>query len=249
MRFLSTDTKHLELLLSAIELGDPQGKADASFFANHKPGGTLDSTPTPESENKWEWEERYITLLWLSQLLLAPFDLSTISSADIYTREPDITGLVWPSNAPGVTLRVVPLAIRYLASSGKERDAAKILLVRIAMRRDMQELGILDALVKWSISCFSSSSPSEAKSSYYYIGVLSFLAGSLNASMSTSDMNPYLTAIFQTLQGNLNEGIMKIISSSVVARKSIIKVLRNICVIVSRFRYIFYTCYRLTQGR
>ena len=234
MRFLSTDTKHLELLLSAIEAGDPLNNVEASFSKNYKPGTQEAPEEVEEAPDAWDWEQRYITLLWLSQLLLAPFDLATISSADKDTAAcPEIPGLVWPPNTPGVSFRVIPLAIRYLSSSGKERDAAKILLVRIAMRKDMQELGVLQALVQWAISCFNPSTIAETNSTYHYIGVLSFLAGILNASVATSDMDSYIVTIFQILQGNWHKGVMEVVYSSVVARKTVITVLRNICVIVS----------------
>ena len=92
MRFFSTETRHLELVLSALEQGGDGRHADAG--------------------DAWDWEERYIALLWLSQLLLAPFDLSTISSEDTSDIAPSrVPGLVWPADVPGVTLRVIPLAI------------------------------------------------------------------------------------------------------------------------------------------
>jgi len=240
VRFLSTDTKHLELLLSAIEAGDPEHDVEASFSINDEPGKEQPAPEIEESADKWEWEQRYITLLWLSQLLLAPFDLATLSSGSTNILRPEITGLVWPPNTPGVAFRVIPLAVRYLSSSGKERDAAKILLVRIAMRRDMQEIGVLHALVQWAISRFNPSLNAESKSTYHYIGVLSFFAGILNASMTTSDMDRYLPTIFQILQGDWYKGVMDVVSSSVVARKTIITVLRSICVIVSYLKLLFY---------
>lgn len=211
VRFLSTETKHLELLLSAIEAGNRQ---DGDGEKGVEP---------------WEWEERYITLLWLSQLLLAPFDLSTLSSADVQITKPDIPDFSWPSNVPGITFRVVPLAIRYLSSSGKERDAAKLLLVRIAMRRDMQHLGLLHALVQWANSRLHASS--EEISSYHYIGILSFVAGLLSSSIDTADMESYLFPIFQSLQ---TQSFIDTVQPSVVARKTSIKVLRNICVLLLR---------------
>ncbi|KAG9241211.1 tubulin folding cofactor D C terminal-domain-containing protein [Calycina marina] len=227
VRFLSTDTKHLELLLSAIEAGDVDAHQDA---------GAEDARQANEDQvaDQWEWEHRYITLLWLSQLLLAPFDLSTLSSLNTDVTPPAISGLLLPTNTPGVTLRVVSLALRYLSSSGKERDAAKILLVRIAMRRDMQALGLLDALIKWSIASFDPPEVSEQTSSYHYIGVLSFLSGILNASLATSDMDGYLGTIFRILQGEWYREVMDVVNRSVVARKAVLTVLRNICVIVLR---------------
>jgi hypothetical protein len=231
VRFLSTDTKHLELLLSAIEAGNPLDarKASGDEIDNSQPH--FQAAASTINRYVWEWEERYITLLWLSQLLLAPFDLSTLSSVNTNDEVPPVENLVWPPKTPGVTFRVLPLALRYLSSSGKERDAAKTLLVRIAMRRDMQELGVLHALIQWAISCFDPNS-TVPKSSYHYIGVLSFLAGILNASMSTSDMDPYLISIFEILQGERHKSIMNVVHASVLARKVVLKVLRNISVIV-----------------
>ncbi|TVY41842.1 Tubulin-specific chaperone D [Lachnellula occidentalis] len=208
VRFLSTETRHLELLLSAIEAGS--GKSATTSDA-------------------WGWEERYITLLWLSQLLLAPFDLASISSADtVDITQAAVPHLEWPANVPAVALRVIPLAIRFLSSSGKERDAAKILLVRIATRRDMQQLGILRSLVRWAILELQ---PSEViQPAYHYIGILSFIAGVLVSSIGTTDMSSFLPSIFQLSQDiSSSENIVfNAIHSSAVARKTVIKVLRSI---------------------
>lgn len=217
VRFWATDTKYLELLLAASESNT---RADA-----------------PSEEEKavgWDWEERYITLLWLSQLLLAPFDLASISSQETedITR-PDIPGLVWPSDIPTITLRAISLGIRYLSSSGKERDAAKVLLVRIAMRRDMQALGIQDALMQWAISCLRVNDDSGL-STYHYIGVLSFLAAILISSVGTTNMDSFVSQVFQVVQGisTGNSAAFTVINGSAVARKAIVKILRTIVVLV-----------------
>jgi tubulin-specific chaperone D len=217
VRFLNAETKYLELILSALE--EAEQNAESASFA------------------KWSWHERYIVLLWLSHLLLAPFDLSTISSIDIEELTvSDIPSFQWPPNLPGITLRVLPLAIKYLESSGKECDAAKSLLVRIAMRKDMQQLGVLHALVQWAIAALQPAEGSPAKTPYFYSGTLNFLAGVLRSSADTSDMNEYLAPIFQaahviSLKDNpVSESIM----ASAVARKTIIKVLRSVVVLLIR---------------
>lgn len=212
VRFLSTETRHLELLLSAIEHGNPVN------------GGVAKTT--------WSWEERYVTLLWLSQLLLAPFDLATISSSDFEDDNiPIIPHLKWPSKIPGISLRVIPLAIRYLSSPGKERDAAKFLLVRIAMRRDMQDLGMLKILVEWAVASFTKSK--EPKPVYHFIGILSFLAGILNSSIGTSDMAPYVPKVFSLIEdiSEAENPIFHGLQESAVARKIIIKIIRTISVL------------------
>jgi hypothetical protein len=139
--------------------------------------------------------------------------------------------LEWPANVPAVALRVIPLAIRYLSSSGKERDAAKILLVRIAMRRDMQELGILHSLVHWAVHELR---PSDiVQPVYHYIGIISFISGVLISSIGTTDMDGLLPSIFNLAQGFSGEenAVFQSIRSSAVARKAIVKVLRSIAVL------------------
>lgn len=221
VRFFSAEVKNLELLLSAIETNE---NTNGPVVSN-------DARPTIQ----WTWEERYICLLWLSHLLLAPFDLATISSADsVDTVKPDIEGLAWPDQLPGVALRVIPLAMKYLSSAGKERDSAKVLLVRLSMRRDMQELGLLHALVQWALSCLSSSNANT--SPYHYIGILSYVAGILVSSASTADMDPYLMRVFQAVQttDSHETTVLTSIKSYALARKTVIKVLRALAVILLR---------------
>lgn len=214
VRFLNVETKYLELLLSALE--------DAE---RHQDSG--------EASARWSWEERYVFLLWLSHLMFAPFDLSTISS--VYMEDVDLDGIpgfFWPSNVPGITVRLLPLAVKYLASPGRERDAAKALLVRMAMRRDMQQLGVLHALVQWALSWLRPRDGEPAQSPYKYIGVLAFLAGILASSAETSDMDKYSSTIFHTVNAipSNNDEMSRIVMSSALAKKTIIKVLRSIAV-------------------
>lgn len=228
VRFFGAETRNLELLLAAVEEAEDGGKNDA-VVEGEEGGG-----------REWTWEERYICLLWLSHLLLAPFDLSTISSAGTgRAKRPEIANLQWPKKLPSVAERVIPLAIKYLGAAGKERDAAKALLVRISMRRDMQELGLLDALVQWAMACLKSSTTLAASSSYYYIGVLSYLAGILMSSLSTADMDPYLLKVFRTVQNISDEEnvAFKTVHASAIARKTVIKVLRTIAVLALRREY------------
>ncbi|KAL8381793.1 hypothetical protein RB595_005858 [Gaeumannomyces hyphopodioides] len=252
VRFLSVETRHLERLLSALEDSE-RSAANAAAAASAAPSDDAAASQQDESAACiWTWEERYVVLLWLSHLFLAPFDLATISSVDLAEDDlPDIPGLQWPPNIPGITLRILPLALEYLGSPGKERDAARALLVRIAMRRDMQELGILNALVQWSLDALRprgkgagddngvyDAATGTHSSPYHYIGVLSFLAGMLASSSNTSDMDRYLTAVFYAAY-NISSGrdaapTSKLIASSALARKTMIKVMRSVAVLVLR---------------
>ncbi|KAF4435831.1 hypothetical protein F53441_13426 [Fusarium austroafricanum] len=194
-------------------------------------------------------EAKYLELLLLAieeseqasadDAALAPFDLSTISSVDLQdVTAPEIPGLVWPKDLPAITVRMIPLAIKYLGTPGKERDAAKALLVRMSIRRDMQQLGVLKSLIDWSLASLRPRKDQPVQTTYFYLGVLSFLAGALRASSDTSDMNPYLSTIFYAIHAisvGENEFSKRIISFA-LARKMILKVIRS--VVVLRLRQI-----------
>ncbi|KAK1640963.1 beta-tubulin cofactor d [Colletotrichum phormii] len=262
VRFLNVESRHIEPLLSALEASErASSTARPALNPLSSPqSATASSSATPVGTAQWSWEERYLVLLWLSHLLLAPFDLSTISSA---SAEPDLTlpsipDFDWPEDLPGITVRILPIAIKYLASSGKERDGARALLVRVAMRRDMQSQGVLSALVRWSLASLKPSpSPSPSSSDattpasspqppYFYIGVLSFLAGVLRSSINTSDMDAYLSSIFLTAHAVASAedasdttaaaapSVSAAIRSVAVARKMLIKVIRSVTVLLLR---------------
>lgn len=218
VRFLNVEAKYLEPLLSAVEEADERSQQ-------------------PDNERPWSWEQRYIVVLWLSHLLLAPFDLATISSTEFEdSKVPDIPNLSLADTLPGITKRIIPLGVKYLASPGKERDAAKALLVRMAMRRDMQQLGVLQSLVQWSLASLTQPVEGTADTTYFYIGVLSFLAGVLRSSSETSDMSAFLEAIFNVVYGLTVQEmeLAKHISSFAVARKMILKVIQSVVVICLR---------------
>ncbi|KAF4592456.1 beta-tubulin cofactor d [Ophiocordyceps camponoti-floridani] len=212
VRFLPVDIRCLELLLGAIE--------------------TAETRPSEGDDDGWRWEQRYVVLLWISHLLLAPFDLATVSSADVDDHHlPSLDGFVWPRQLPSIAVRLTPLAVRYLAVPGKEHDAAKALLVRLALRRDMQQLGLLDALLNWALASLQPGTSS--RTCWFYLGVLSLLAGLLTSAAETSDMDARLQTIFGHVHRlTLKEDeLSRTLVSLAPTRKTILKVMR--CVTVS----------------
>ncbi|KAF4916128.1 Tubulin-specific chaperone D [Colletotrichum fructicola] len=234
VRFLNAETRYIEPLLSALESAERSRLRQAS-----RP--SLSPLSPQSNTQQWFWEERYLVLLWLSHLLLAPFDLSTISSAaaDEQITLPSIPNFTWPSDLPGITVRILPVAVKYLASPGKERDGARALLVRIAMRRDMQSQGVLTALVNWALASLNPSPDTPPQPPYFYIGVLSFLAGVLRSSINTSDMDAHLSSIFRAAHAVASSEVEETpvsaaIRSVAVARKMLIKVIRSVTVLLLR---------------
>ena len=228
LQFLSTEAAHIELLLSALEKQSPDPKPDNSTSA---PDASTNEVVQADPDS-WGWEEHYVTLLWLSLLILNPFDLDSISSDGIQGTQNLPYGLTLPPDVSGIPLRAIPLAIRYLVSPGKASDAAKRLLVRVAMRKDMQAQGVSRALIQWATTSLRTQSDvaREAKSDHYYLGILSFLAGILRASEDTTDMDAYLWDIYDIFQ---SPSAAKLLATS-IARKISIKVQRSVCALVLR---------------
>jgi hypothetical protein len=218
-RFLSNEPKYLESMLRGFiewDVSHPSTGEDC-----------FDSEP-----RRLIWEERYVMLVWLSHLLLAPFDLSSLSSDDIPVPHDNLQQLSWlPSETPMVAKSLLSLSLHYIGESGKEQEAATALLARLALRGDMQALGVLTGLTNWAFSTIQPSEDAETPSVYACIGILTFIAR-LGASGQVEDFAPLIDYVFkQTLsiyQGHFS--VSATIQSSALARKIVVKILRNITV-------------------
>jgi hypothetical protein len=91
-----------------------------------------------------QWQTRYILLLWLSLICLAPFDLATIGSQE---------------NDKNLVTRLIDLSQNGLSSAGKDRDACAILCARVLSRRDVWQTELSPFMI-WTITLFSS--PNES---------------------------------------------------------------------------------------
>jgi len=96
------------------------------------------------STQNLQWQTRYILLLWLSLICLAPFDLATISSED---------------NGKDLVTRLIDLSKSGLSSAGKDRDACAILCARVLSRKDVWQTE-LSPFMTWTVDLFSSSNES-----------------------------------------------------------------------------------------
>lgn len=218
-QFLNNEPKYLEPMLDAYyDWNRPEDDQPEDSGPGHGP---------------LIWEERYVMLLWLSHLMLTPFDLSSISSIKTDTK-PNLLfpQIILPPDTPDIARRIVSICIRYLGSASKEREAARSLLVRLALRPDMLKLGLLASLIQWTISSLENGPKNDSsKSIYSHIGVLSFLAGAV-VSAEKFTIAPFLMQIFKCIQHiNIEQSTLsREITSSALARKTIIKILRAITV-------------------
>lgn len=213
-RFLSNEPKWLDPMLDSFQAWNQIG------------------TPIPEDSTNCDgsmiWEERYIALLWLSHLMLTPFDLVSISST-----EPEdfvVKYIELPPETPAVAKRVIQICTRHMSLASRERDAATRLLVRLTLRPDMRDICLLDSLLQWALlSLLPQPAASEINPVYYHIGILSFLSGVI-ASADNSIIAPFLVEISEKIQSITTEEtpVSHEIFSSALARKLIIKILRSI---------------------
>ena len=81
------------------------------------------------------WESKYILLLWLSVIILVPFDLSTIDSRYIQIDK---------ESGDDIVTNLIEVSKFYLRSSTKTRDAAAIVLSQFFTRPDIQKLNVID---------------------------------------------------------------------------------------------------------
>eukprot|EP00698_Gefionella_okellyi_P015427 TRINITY_DN4352_c0_g1_i1.p1 TRINITY_DN4352_c0_g1~~TRINITY_DN4352_c0_g1_i1.p1 ORF type:complete len:1198 (-),score=203.98 TRINITY_DN4352_c0_g1_i1:1530-5069(-) len=109
VKFLPHEVADLEPLLSVLELCDKR--------------------------NFETWQSRYGLLLWLSIVVLVPFDLQTIDSA-VQQR----TGL------PAIVERIISLCKTFLSDSGPTRDVAAEALARLLTRPDLVRNALPDFL-------------------------------------------------------------------------------------------------------
>lgn len=174
------------------------------------------------------WVRRYMLLLWLSQLLLAPFPLESMSGLQSSADASIAPGLKLPAELPEITLRVLSICMSQLRAPTKEKSAAAKLLVRVCVRPDMQKLGLLDSMVQWSLSFFSQVNE-EQFDIHQCLGVLAFVSGLL-ASATNEELGPFLAAVYQSCRKVLDQDSLSFVKSSAVARKLIVKSLRNIVI-------------------
>ncbi|KAK5060235.1 hypothetical protein LTR84_010120 [Exophiala bonariae] len=173
------------------------------------------------------WEERYIMLLWLSHLMLAPFELANMSIEKHDRTEPESSlnlGVL-----PGIASDVVPLAFSQLQSSGKEQQAACILLVRLVLRKDMQEHLLPAKIIDFAVQQLLFDQTLTDVSPYRALGLLSLLYGILNSG-SDSEVAPFLQQILHCVSkiASAHSGQHKIISDFAPARKLLLKIMRVI---------------------
>ena len=218
-QFLNNEPRHLERMLEALETwGQSENAGEAAAVPKY---GII-------------WEEQFIMLLWLSHLMLAPFDLISMSSE----RVGPVPGasrslqIEFPANTPAIARRLVNISNYYLDFASKEREVAALLLSRLALRADMQRIGLQKLLVDCALTRVDGAQGKATSLSVYaVIGILSFLAR-LIVSAESEILQPLLASIYTSVRNGESDNISlhKELSSSSVAKRLTIKINRELAV-------------------
>ncbi|KAF2217171.1 hypothetical protein CERZMDRAFT_32058 [Cercospora zeae-maydis SCOH1-5] len=184
--------------------------------------GKLEQTVCATEEDASSWKVPYILLLWLSHLLLAPFDLSSISATEPPT---DSATYLQLNQLPPLAKRVLRIGLIYLNSPTKAQDAAAAMLVRLAVRPDVVGARLGNALLDAKLPQLSAV-VAGTSDTYALLGSLKLLAG-IAAAAELSDLVP---AIYRSCEEAFENETNGILTSNAVAKKIAIKTLRNIAI-------------------
>lgn len=203
-------------------------------FLNNEPRylepvlAALEAVTTHDDAAKTSWKVPYVLLLWLSHLLLTPFDLASISARPAQDTSLIVRMQLHPE-LPAVAQRIIQLGIGYLSASTKAQDAAAAMLVRLTTRPDMQRLQVGDAIVDYAINELSSSAETPT-TIYQQLGPLRLLAGTA----TSADLSHLIPRIYRTCEGLSNDASTSTTIENAVGKKLIVKIFRNIAILMLR---------------
>lgn len=203
--FLNNEPRYLEQILDAVE-----------------------RTVVREEAREVQWQVPYVLLLWLSHLLLTPFDLDSISILPGPKHDDDGHGLL-SQHLPPLILRILRIGLKYLHTPTKAQDAAAAMLVRLSTRPDVQKFGLADSLVKNRLPKLESAA-AEMPNMYEMLGSLRFVAGLA----SSTELSHLIPSIYRTCEKTFDENDDSTLSSNAVAKKVIVKIFRNIAILSLR---------------
>jgi hypothetical protein len=203
--FLNNEPRYLDTILTKLE--------DVTF---------------DQSTEDLSWKVPYVLLLWLSHLLLTPFDLASISARPV--RDGSQTAwMALHADLPTVAQRVIQVGAINLSASTKAQDAAAAMLVRLATRPDMQRFRVADSLVEDAIAKLAPSAESPS-TIYQQLGPLRLLAGIA----TSADVSHVLPSIYRSCEKLSADGTVSPVTENAVGKKLIVKIFRNIAILTLR---------------
>ena len=178
-------------------------------------------------DSESEWQVPYVLLLWLSHLLLTPFDLASISDTPAFKDGLELPNLKY--DLPPIAVRILRVGFDFLPSPTKAQDAASTLLLRLNSRPDMQKLRVADAVVAECLLSLHDQSADVPVNIYERLGPLRLLSGIA----TSAELGHLIPSIYRACQ-KLSSDDASPVASNAVAKKIMVKTLRNIAILSMR---------------
>jgi hypothetical protein len=187
----------------------------------------LENTLIETDSHARSWQVHYVLLLWLSHLLLTPFDLSSISASAFVVGDVEESQATFLQRLPPLTARILQVGLSYISSSTKAQDAAAMLIVRLIVRPDVQELRLGDWLLDHHLALLHGDGDMVRYDLYAQIGSLRLLGGCSSA----NEVSHLIPRIFGACQALFDTERNDIITSNAVGKKLAVKVFRNVAIL------------------
>lgn len=174
-------------------------------------------------------DSHYVILLWLSHLILTPFDLASVAADS--DRTPMVPSLEVPSGLPPVAGWALRAGIDSLDSPTNRQSVAAALLVRLSLRPDMHRFNMLDSLLTWALSRLKAEKKAAAATIHQAVGLLTLLNGII-ASGAMDEVAPHLQLVYATVThvfSNTSDHY-RLLQDSAAAKRQSVKIKRNIVV-------------------
>ena len=187
----------------------------------------LEQFLSADSEDQSQWQVPYVLLLWLSHLLLTPFDLSSISNTPVKGDGQQLPML--PQDLPPIATRILRVGLRCLPMPTKAQDGAAMVLFRLVIRPDMQRIQLPDGVVKHLLQPLNDKKSDVPVTIYERLGPLRFLS----VIASSAELIHLVPSIYRTCE-KMFEDESSPVSSNAVAKKILVKTLRNVAILSLR---------------
>ncbi|KAL9234376.1 hypothetical protein vseg_009256 [Gypsophila vaccaria] len=134
---------------------------------------TTTATSSLRQESTGEMEAKCVVLLWLSILVLVPFDISSVDTS--MTQSHNLKG----DEPPPLVLRILVFCKDYLSSAGPMRTISGLLLSKLLTRPDMSSA--FTSFIEWTHEIFASTTSDNVLDQFRLLGAVEALAAIFKA--------------------------------------------------------------------
>lgn len=144
----------------------------------------------------WYWESRYIIMLWLTVIILVPFDLKTIDSEhiEIYNEKGE--------KVQEMVELLLEISKHYLKATTKLKEAAAIFLSKLFTRPDIQKRNLLREYIDYTLHNLKMLSLDTANT-FFVCGLYESLY-QIFKNVTRSELLPYISEVLSQIRAESN---------------------------------------------